>query len=66
MIIGCLSSILLFLCSMFSKSSLLLIGILSLGEILYILLEGLIIGTGLFDELSILGSSFLQIFDLLM
>jgi hypothetical protein len=49
-----------------TKSPLLLIGILRLGEVLDILLEGLVIGAGLFDELSVLGSPLLQILDLLV
>lgn len=51
---------------MWHTSSFLLIDILRLCEIFNILLECLIITAGLFDELSILGSSLLQIFDLLV
>ena len=51
---------------MWCLSTFFLIGILGLRKILDILFECLVVAAGLFDELPILGSSFLQVFDLLV
>lgn len=47
-------------------SSLLLVYVLSLGKILNVLPQGLVIGTGLFDELMVLLPSLFEILDLVV